>query len=62
MTLQELLELLKRIPRRVRESNYPMIVYPDNTIGELRSLHFAQSDQAEKWEFKVYISTTRSRE
>lgn len=62
MSMQELYELLRRVPRRVRESNYMMVSHPDGSRDDVRGLHFAQSDQAEKHEFKVYVSTTGSRE
>lgn len=58
MTIQEFYELLKQIPIKVRESNYMMVIHPDGSIQDVRGLHFAQSDQAEKWEFNVYISLT----
>jgi len=55
-TLQELLELLKRIPAKAR-GNYLMIVFPDGTQRDITGISFAQSDQAEKWDFKVYLDT-----
>jgi hypothetical protein len=54
MTLQELLDLLKSVPRQAR-SNYLMAAGPDGISRDVTGLHFAQSDQSEKWEFKVYV-------
>jgi len=53
ITLQDLLELLRRIPRQARD-NYVMCDGKD-VIG----LNFSQSTQAEKWEFKVSLVTER---
>lgn len=62
MSIEELYQILRRIPRKVRESNYMMVVHPDMSIDDVRGLSFAQSDQAEKHEFKVYVTTTRGSE
>ena len=53
-TLQELYELLRSLPRKARQ-NYIMTQDGEDVTG----LHFAQSDQAEKWDFNVYIATTK---
>jgi len=58
MTLQDLLELLRSLPRQARD-NYVTVYSPDNIQrAEVRGLAFAQSDQAEKWEFKISLLTT----
>jgi hypothetical protein len=56
ITAQDLLELLQSVPPRVRQ-NYIMIDGVDVT-----GISFAQSDQAEPWEFKVYITIDRTQE
>jgi hypothetical protein len=61
MTIQEMLDLLRSIPRQARQ-NYLSMVDKDGNIVDVTGLHFAQSDQAEKWEFKVYVVTSNSKE
>jgi hypothetical protein len=60
MTIQELLDLLKSVPPKARH-NYVMVSHGDAPPEDVTGLHFAQSDQAEKWEFKVYIVAQKSR-
>lgn len=57
MTLEDLYQLLKRVPLKARE-NYVMIVDKDCMSHDVIGLQFAQSDQAEKWEFKVYLKVS----
>lgn len=49
ITLQDLYELLKRIPRKARD-NFVTVDGKD-VLG----ISFGQSDQAEKWEFKAHL-------
>jgi hypothetical protein len=59
LTLQDLLELIRKIPARARQ-NYVMVSMGDER-GDVTGLAFAQSDQAEKWEFKIYITTDQGK-
>lgn len=54
ITLEDLYQLLKSLPRQVRD-NYAVVRHPDGSATDLTGLGFAQSDQAEKWEFKAYV-------
>ncbi|HEY1898142.1 MAG TPA: hypothetical protein VGG62_17815 [Terracidiphilus sp.] len=54
LTIQDLLDLLKRVPAQAR-GNYLRVNCGDGEVREVTGLQFAQSDQAEKWEFKVYL-------
>lgn len=56
LTIQELLDLLKRIPAKARH-NYLMVCFPDGVFHDVTGISFTQSDQAEKWDFKVYVDT-----
>lgn len=60
MTIQELLDLLNSIPRRAR-GNHLMIVGEDGLGRDVTGVHFAQSDQAEKWDFNVYIVSQKEK-
>lgn len=53
MTIQDLLEFLKSVPRQAR-GNCVMISTNEGPT-DLTGIHFSQSDQAGKWEFKVYL-------
>ena len=53
-TIQELLDTLKQVPRQARHNYLMMVVSPSGST-ELAALQFAQSDQAEKWDFRVYL-------
>jgi hypothetical protein len=55
ITLQDLLELIRKIPAKARQ-NYVQVNLGGES-AEVTGIAFAQSDQAEKWEFKVYIAT-----
>lgn len=55
LTLQELYDLIRKIPARARQ-NYVMVTMGDER-ADVTGLAFAQSDQAERWEFKIYIKT-----
>lgn len=55
ITLQDLLELIHSVPAKARQ-NYVQVRVGDD-LAEVTGLAFAQSDQAEKWEFKIYIKT-----
>lgn len=61
LTIQELLDILKSVPRQARH-NYMMVTGPDGIAHDVTGVHFAQSDQAEKWDFKVYVVRQGSRE
>lgn len=54
LTLQDLLELLRSIPRQAR-NNYVSVTFEDGTTGDVTGLRIGQSDQAEKWEFSVHV-------
>lgn len=58
ITAQEMLDLLRSIPRKARD-NYLRVIGEDGCPVEVSGLHFGKSDQAEKWEFKVYIRTVK---
>jgi len=53
ITVQDLLELLQRIPLRAR--HYVQMAGPNDIPVDVTGIQFAQSDQAEKWDFKVYL-------
>jgi hypothetical protein len=55
LTLQDLLELIRNFPAKARQ-NY-VRVNMGGESAEVTGIAFAQSDQAEKWEFKIYITT-----
>ena len=50
MTVWELLDTLRQVPRQARH-NYLQLDRDDPQAA----LQFAQSDQAEKWDFRVYL-------
>ena len=52
MTVWELLDTLRQVPRQARHNYLMMVVSPSGST-ELAALQFAQSDQAEKWDFRV---------
>ncbi len=54
LTVQDLLDLLKSVPAKARQ-NYVMVA----GMGDVVGIQMAQSDQAEKWDFKVYITTAK---
>lgn len=54
MTIQEMLDLLRSVPRQARH-NYLMVSGPNGDVRDVTGIHFAQSDQSERWDFKVYI-------
>lgn len=56
MTLQDLYELLKKLPRKARD-NYFSVASEDGRQAEIHGMSFGQSDQAEKWEFNVHLIT-----
>jgi hypothetical protein len=56
MTIQDMLDLLHSIPHQARH-NHLMVCGPDDVSRDVAGIAFAQSDQAEKWDFKVYIVT-----
>lgn len=56
LTIEQLYQLLGSIPRKARD-NYIMILAPDGCAADVAGLQFAQSDQAEKWDFKVYLKS-----
>lgn len=56
MTLQDLYEMLKRLPRKARD-NYFSVTAEDGKQAEIHGLSFGQSDQADKWEFSVHLIT-----
>jgi hypothetical protein len=58
VTVQELLDFLRTIPKQAR-GNYLMIATADG-CHDLTEIQVAQSDQAEKWEFKFYLSSKLS--
>lgn len=62
MSIEELYQILRQIPRKVREANYMMVTHPDGSRDDVRGLQFAQHDQSERHEFNVYVTTTRGRE
>lgn len=52
ITAEDLYQLLKRIPRKARENNL-QVAWGGDVLG----LSIAQSDQAEPWEFRLYVVT-----
>lgn len=60
ITLEDLYQLLKTIPARVRRQNYPTVCGPDpaGKQADIAGISFGQSDQAEKYEFHAAIITT----
>lgn len=61
ITLEDLYQLIKSIPVKIRRSNYIMVDAQDWTTADVIGLSFAQSDQAEPHEFKVHMITTEWR-
>jgi hypothetical protein len=59
LTVQDLLMLLRSIPVQAR-NNYVMVIGEGGVPLEVTGVQFAQSDQAEKWEFKVYLKTEKT--
>lgn len=57
-TIQELLDFLRSIPKQAR-GNYLQIVTADSS-QDLTEIQVARSDQAQKWEFKFYLSSKLS--
>ena len=56
MTLQDLYELLRKIPRKARD-NYFSVTSEDGRQADISGVSFGQSDQAEKWDFHVHLIT-----
>ena len=59
LTVEDFYQLLKRIPAQARRENYLMAALPGCDSRDVTGLQISQSDQAEKWEFKMRIRLER---
>jgi hypothetical protein len=55
LTIRELIDLLRSIPPQAR-GNYIGVVGEDCIGRDVAGISFAQSDQAQRWEFHVHLT------